>query len=430
MDEPTELELRSDPAEAALLGIAAFHGHEITGILEQLPGEDFWNPHRGNVWNAIRKLAADGEPLDPVTVSRRLVTDGTWSQATQQVIATDLLAAEPVTFAHRHADTVADLARRRELMRSLARARRLVATHPGDASEILAAVAAEFSAPVKAETARHKGALSWPQLVAEFREHHRPDEPTSYIATPWDEFNERLGGLAGGRVYVFGGRPGAGKSMAAINIAAEAAIHGGHKVLVVSKEMPTVDVTGRILARGAEVNLKEISSRALTRTSRDKIESYIASVGNPELTVDARPRRLSGVLALARTQAARRGLDLLVVDYLQLVKTDTPARTREQEVAAVSIEMKALALELGCVVVLPAQLNRGSTQRIDPRPTMSDLRDSGQIEQDADVVTLLHRERNEKGEPTGKITFIVDKNRHGPTGDITLDWHGGYGAIT
>jgi replicative DNA helicase len=91
--------------------------------------------------------------------------------------------------------------------------------------------------------------------------------------------------------------------------------------------------------------------------------------------------------------------------------------------------MKEIALELDCAVLLPAQLNRGSEQRADKRPTMSDLRDSGQIEQDADAVILLHRPTNPDGSPTGAISLIVDKNRHGPTAEVTLRWRGGYGAI-
>jgi replicative DNA helicase len=226
-------------------------------------------------------------------------------------------------------------------------------------------------------------------------------------------------------VYVFGGRPGQGKSTAALNVAMHAAAESSKQSLVISKEMPSVDVTGRILAAGAQVPLQEINARKLTDTSMARIREYVKRVGRPPITVDARPRTLAGIKTLARAHHHRSGLDVLVVDYLQLVRTDTPSRSREQEVAEVSRQLK----ELDCVVVLPAQLNRESAKRTDPRPNMSDLRDSGQIEQDADAVILLHRERNEKGEPTGQILFIVDKNRHGPTAEVSLRWHGGYGAI-
>lgn len=430
MDEATELELCSPQAEAALIGAAGHHADTIAAILDRLPGSEFYNPHRGYVWDACRALAADREPIDPTRVARHLATAGHWNEATANIVNRELLDGAPADFAGRNAAHVADLARRRETMRALTRARQILLTRPGDITEILAEIRAEFDK--LDDPARHPeggGVLGWDQLIAEFRAAHAPDKKPESIPTPWWELDSLLGGLFGGRMYVFGGRPGSGKSTAALNIASHAAIHHGSSVLVISKEMPSVDVTGRILARGAEVELRNINSRTVDTRSMFAINAYIESVGRPKLAVDARPRRLAAVKALARTHHHRVGLDLLVVDYLQLVRTDTPGRTREQEVAQVSMELKDLALELGCVVVVPAQLNRGSLHRADPKPTMSDLRDSGQIEQDSDVVTLLHRERTDEGEPTGKILLIVDKNRHGPTSEIKLDWRGGYGAI-
>ena len=426
--EALELELYAPQAEAALIGAAGHHADVIASVLARVPGSDFWDPHRGYVWDACRVLSADRARVDPTSVARRLAADGHWNDATSRIVAREFTPGAPADFAGRDADTVHGMARRRELMQAITRARRTVLQHPGDITEVLAAVRAEFEADdVEAEP--QGGPLGWDELIAEFREAHSPEAKRESIPTPWWELNEVLGGLFGGRMYVFGGRPGQGKSTAALNIAAHAAINQKSSVLVISKEMPSVDVTGRILARGAEVDLKVINSRSLDRWSMNSIDAYLDSVGRPKFFVDARPRKLAGVKALARTQAHRIGLDLLVVDYLQLVRTDTPSRTREQEVAQVSMELKALALELDCVVVVPAQLNRGSVQRADPKPTMSDLRDSGQIEQDSDVVTLLHRERTPDGTPTGKILLIVDKNRHGPTTEIKLDWRGGYGAI-
>jgi replicative DNA helicase len=436
MDEPTELELRDDTAEAALIGAVAFHGDALTNILDRVPGTDFYDIHRGYVWDACRELVTRREPLEPTRIARQLAAtpsvNGTtlWTEATRRVVNTEMVDAVPPTYAAQHADTITDLAQRRRLIQALARARKLVHTHPGHHTEVAAAVRAELEPPADTQTAGAPGgALHWPQLIDEFRTTHNPEQSRLRVPTPWWEFDELTGGLFGGRVYVFGGRPGAGKSTAAVAAAAYAAIDHGHRVLIVSKEMPSVDVTGRILARGAEVNLQQIAGRRITPDAMARIDGYIGRAGTPALAVDARPRRLSGVKALARTHQHRYGLDLLVVDYLQLVHPDKPGRNREQEVAEVSRELKALSMELDIVVVLPAQLNRGSTQRADPRPTMSDLRDSGQIEQDADVVTLLHREKNDGGEYTGKIAFIVDKNRHGPTGEIALDWRGSYGDI-
>lgn len=426
MTETTELELQAPDSERALIGCAGFYPEAIAHILERLPGGDFFDLVRGTVWDTCRKLSADREPLTPMTVAKRMVADGAWSERAQRIVQVEMSTASPVGHADRHGDLVSELARRRELLRAVNRARALVVEFP-DVTEVLPRIRAEFEELVAPERATSQGPMGWDALLAEFEIAQGPDGDRPAISTPWSDLDSLLGGLFGGRVYVFGGRPGMGKSSAALNLAMHAASKQQRQALVISKEMPSVDVTGRIIAAGAEVPLGEINARQLSDMSRQKVKRFLDRVGRVPITVDTRSRSLSGIKTLARVHHHRHGLDLLVVDYLQLVRTDTPGRSREQEVAEVSRELKALALELGIVVALPAQLNRGSVQRADQRPTMADLRDSGQIEQDADAVILLHRPTEEAR--NGEIDLIVDKNRHGPTAVVTCAWRGGYGTI-
>lgn len=426
--ETTELELRSDSAERALLGAVAFHPDALASVLAALPAADFYDPHRAAVWAACQTLSADRTPLTPVAVTKQLVAARAWNQAVQRVVAVDMTDATPASRADRLADEVSDMARRRELMRAVNRAKSIVASHPGDAGDIQAAVRAVLD-DIGHPEQETGGPMGWDALIEEFEAVHAPGGTRPGIPSPWWEVDEILGGLFGGRMYVFGGRPGQGKSTAALNVAMHASAESGKESLVISKEMPAVDVTGRILAAAAEVPLHEINARKLTDLSRAKIRGYLKQAGRPPITVDAKPRSLAGIKTLARSHHHRRGLDILVVDYLQLVRVDTPSRSREQEVAEVSRQLKELALELDCVVALPAQLNRESTKRSDQRPTMADLRDSGQIEQDADAVVLLHRPGRDDPR-AGEIDFIIDKNRHGPTAVVTMRWHGGYGSIT
>ena len=434
IEATTELELHSEPAEQALIAAVAFEPDALAGVLSDLSGDAFYRPARGIVWDACRKLSAEQEPINPVSVARHLTVSGEWTPAVRSVVQSEMVrgaSGGPATFAAgRHARVVAEMARRRELVRVFSRARNLVADHPGDSSEALAAARAVLD---EVDTDRDEtvgsGTLAWSELVNEFEAAHAPGGAPPGIPTPWYQLDELIGGLHGGRMYVIGGRPGSGKSTAAINMAVHAAAESGKQVLIFSKEMPTVDVTGRILAGGGQVDLAAINHRRLDDVQMARIRSYVRKVGELPLSVNARPVSLAGIKSLARAHQHRRGLDLLVVDYLQLVHTDTASRTREQEVAQVSRELKGLAMELGLAVVLPAQLNRGPTARADARPTMSDLRDSGQIEQDSDAVVLLWHQMNEEGLATGDVTLIVDKNRHGPRGEIQLRWHGGYGAI-
>jgi replicative DNA helicase len=166
----------------------------------------------------------------------------------------------------------------------------------------------------------------------------------------------------------------------------------------------------------------------MSQGTRDRIRAYRDRLGQVSLRVHAQPCTWSYIKATARAQKHRRGLDVLIVDYLQLIRADEPGRSREQEVAQVSRELKQLARELECAVVVPAQLNRGPASRADNRPMKSDLRDSGQIEQDADAVILLWPRTDEHGSVVN-VVYILDKNRHGPRGELEMIWNAGYGRI-
>lgn len=420
-----ELDARADDAEKALIGAAAFHPDACASVLASLAPSAFHNPHREAVWAVMRERSAERLPFGPGHIAQALKTAGKWNQATHMIVTREMTEPEPAHHAAHHAELVASLDARRALLRQVKRVALIAAEDHYEPSELLGRIRAVFEDDAPAE--REHGPMNWRALIDEFDREHDPDTARRVIWTPWSLVDRLLGGLHPGRMYIFGGRPGAGKSTAAL-VAAVHAARLGHETLVCSREMPSVDVTGRILARGAGVDVSTINSRRLSAADRQKIDAYVSEIGEMPLTVDAKPRNLAGIKTLARAHKHRTGLDVLVVDYLQLVHTD--ARSREQEVAQVSIQLKRLALELDCVVLLPAQLNRESLKRADQKPTMSDLRDSGQIEQDADVVILLHRPRDPAGHYTGEILFIIDKNRHGPTAELQLTFDGGFGDIT
>jgi replicative DNA helicase len=433
MDLLDETELQSPEAESALLGAVAFAPDALAGVLAALPAQDFYNPARAAVWEALRARSAERQSLTPAAVARDLARDGRDSEAVRHVVQVTMSNAQPAHYAPEHARTVADLARRRELVRAIKRAYVTVRDFPGDHSEILARVRSVFD-DLGGDEQRLGGTKTWTELLDEFDAEHAPGaEPTS-ILTPWAALDSLIGGLFPGRMYVIGGSAGAGKSTVAINVAAQAAA-AGHAALIFSKEMPTIDVTGRLVAYGAEVNLARINARRLHDDDRAKADAFAKRTAAWRMRVNADPVSLTGVKHLARALRHRGQLDLLVVDYLQLMTGDKPGRTAQEEIAQISTGLKGLAMELGVPVVVPAQLNRAPAARPNARPTKSDLRESGRIEQDADVVILLWRKPTENLD-TGdlepdphNITLIVDKNRHGPEGEILLRWDGGYGRV-
>lgn len=430
--------MRDDYAEYALIGALAADPHAIAGTIRSLSGADFYHPNRGKVWDAARALLDAAKAVTPPMIVRQLAATGDLDDGSRRVAEHEMIQAlsgKDTGRAHLLAEQVAEWARRREIARAVKRASEHVTDHPGDAAAVTAAVQAELETLGSTTVDnRDRGTLDWSQLLAEFTHHHDPDQEFRGIETPWPELNEMLGDLHAGRMYVIGGSPGDGKSTAALNIAAHAAA-GKESVLVFSKEMPTVDVTGRIVARGAEIDLRAINSRRLTARDRDAFQRLCHQTRDYQLRVNADPISMSGIKRIARRTHSKHGLDLLVVDYLQLMTGDERGRSAEEEIARISTELKTLALELGIAVVVPAQLNRNPSARQDQRPSKADLRQSGRIEQDADVVILLWRQpvrlpgSDDLVPDPDYLTFIVDKNRHGPKGLIQLRWNGGYGAI-
>lgn len=424
--EITEAELSSEAAEKTLMGVAGHRPDAISAILSRLPAEDFYNPHRGYVWAACRHLSAERQMIDPTAVARSLVSAEHWGVATQHVVAVEMSNAPAMHLVETAASTIADLARRRELMRTVGRARALVIGHDGDASDVLEAIRASFD-DLDTPERELGGTRTWGQMLAEFEIAHDPDNAIVGIPTPWKELDDLIGGLFGGRLYVIGGSAGDGKSTAALNMASHAA-HEGRHVLVFSKEMPTLDVFGRLVSARSEVELGQINRRELTDFQRAKIRKYARESGDLSIRVNADPVSIGGIKTIARSLHHRGLLDLLIVDYLQLIDTGAASRSQEEEIAKVSTALKQLAMELDIPLVVPAQLNRSPHARPDARPTKADLRGSGRIEQDADVVMLLWHQTVD-GRRTGEVTFILDKNRHGPRGEFVRDFNGGYGAI-
>lgn len=431
--ELDETQLWSEHAELTVIGSVFFHADTLASTLASLSGADFYDLPRGQVWDVCRARSADRKSVDPVGVARQLAAEDLWHSAQKRVVQVEMNNATSALAAMQQAKVVADLARRRELFRAVKQAASIVVRHDGDHSEVLAAVRAKFDA--LGEQVEHTGGtLTWSQLLDEFEDAHDPDAEFAGIDTAWPELNEYIGGLFGGRMYTVGGAPGDGKSTVALNIASYAAV-GGKQVLVFSKEMPTLDVTARFVARGAEIDLRTLNSRRMNDFDRARYREFRKRTGEIPLRVNAEPVSIVGVQQLARAQHHRRGLDLLVVDYLQLMTGDVRGRSAEEEIAQVSTALKKLAMELDCAVVVPAQLNRNHTARADQRPTKADLRGSGRIEQDSDVVILLWRAPiptpgPDQGKPDPhNLTFIIDKNRHGPKGEITLRWNGAYGQV-
>lgn len=270
-------------------------------------------------------------------------------------------------------------------------------------------------------------------LLEEFVKEQSSPDSSLVIPTPWLDVNEALnGGIRAGRMYVFGARPGDGKSIAAHQVAQRAA-ELGHASLVFSAEMGALEVTERMVTAGALVEKSDVDRRSLDDYSWKKVREYIERArAFPISIVDKSNLTIPYIKAVCRGEKRRNNTSLVVLDYLQLVGGDGRGHQREQEVAAISRSIKQLSRELDMAFVVAAQLNRENV-RHNRRPVMADLRESGGIEADADVVILNSRplieEGERKGEPGWTLLMDIVKNRHGRLGPVELDWRANYATI-
>lgn len=269
-------------------------------------------------------------------------------------------------------------------------------------------------------------------IVAGLEEEFKRGLGDKAIQSPWPDFDERAaGGFHRGRLHVIGGRPGEGKSIAGHQAAAFAA-GMGRPALIFSMEMGRSEVGGRLLANDSRIDMSEIARMQLTQDSWRRYGEFAERARDmPLWVVDRSSLTVETIKSICRTQKRRKGLDVVCVDYLQLLSM-RGAASREQQVSEIARQFKLLARELDCAVLLPCQLNRDTAKR--GKPSMSDLRESGGIEAHADLVVLLARQQfpeghQAAGQYNGLISLDVAKNRFGSTGSIELPWRGCYASI-
>jgi replicative DNA helicase len=246
------------------------------------------------------------------------------------------------------------------------------------------------------------------------------------VPTGFTDFDALTNGLHPGQMIVVAARPAVGKSTLGIDIARAAAIKHNMAAAVFSLEMSRTEITMRILSAEATIQLQDLRKGLKNQEQWTKLARIMGKISNAPLFIDDSPNMsLMEIRAKCRRLKQQHNLRLVVIDYLQLMSSGKKVESRQQEVAEFSRALKLLAKELEVPVIAISQLNRGPEQRTDKRPQMSDLRESGSIEQDADVVILLHRDRSDP-ERDGEADVIVAKHRNGPTKDIVLAFQGHY----
>ncbi|BBG20676.1 putative replicative DNA helicase (plasmid) [Actinacidiphila reveromycinica] len=420
-------------AEQCVLGGMLLSQDAIGDASEIVKGADFYRPAHETIFAAILALYGKGEPADPITVAAELTKRGEIARIGGSPYLHTLVNAVPTAAnAGHYAEIVHERAVLRRLVEAGTRITQMGYAAEGDLDEIVNTAQAEVYAVTEQRSAGEPGSkLSViTARVIDQAGTRREDEMTG-VPTGFTDLDSLTRGLQPGQFIVVAGRPAMGKSTLAIDFARAAAIDHGRSVAVFSLEMSEDEIGMRVISAQARVGLHHLRSGALTDDDWRRIARTVPDIEEARMHIDDSPGlSLPDIRTRCRRLAARDSLDLVIVDYLQLV---TPASTRrnssrQEDVSDISRSLKLLAKELKAPVIGLSQLNRGPEQRQDRKPQVSDLRESGAIENDADMVILLHREdAYEKDSPrAGEADLIVGKHRNGPTATITVAFQGHY----
>jgi replicative DNA helicase len=415
------------PAEESVIGAMLLSRDAIAAAVETCGSADFYKPAHGHVFEAIVSLYGQGEPADPVTVADELRRAGLLEAAGGITALLSLQASTPATAnAGRYARIVEEHALLRRLIAVANEIAELGYSMPEDiASTIDRAESMVFEVAERRVT---DSLMPLKELLSDSLDRlerlYERGESITGVPTGYTDLDERLSGLQPSSLVIIGARPSMGKTAMALGIAANAAMDGHVPVLFFSLEMSHSEVTQRLLCSEARVDATRVRNGRLHESDWPKISKAIGRLGEAELFIDDNPNvTVMEIRAKARRLKSRvGGLGLIIVDYLQLMSGRNSAENRQVEVSEISRGLKILARELEVPVVALSQLSRNLETRADKRPVLADLRESGSIEQDADVVMFIYRDEiyNSESADRGTAEIIISKHRNGPTGTSQL----------
>jgi replicative DNA helicase len=414
-------------AEESVLGAMMLSSEAIADVVEILQPEDFYRSSNARIYESLRGLYATGEPVDIVTAVEVLKRQGTLDDIGGPLYIRDLVDQVPTPASAGHyARIVAQTALMRRLISAAADIMDMAYAAPRD-PETVADEAEQRIYDVARRDDRDDVAVLRDlvdQAMIDLENIQNREAAYTGIPTGFRDIDDMTSGLQPGNLVIIAARPGVGKSSLATNIARNVAITR-QPVALFSLEMSRFEIGMRLLCSEARVPWDRIRSKRVGPNDWSNIVQAAELLHEAPLhIVDSGNVNIVDIRAKARRmRTGRQGLELIIVDYLQLMTSPSSRRpdNRQQEVAEISRSLKLLAKELHVPVIALSQLNRNPEARADKRPQLSDLRESGTLEQDSDVVMLIHRDDSDP-EKKRQTELIVAKHRNGPTGTIRLDF--------
>ena len=413
-------------AEQSVLGGLMLSTSAIWDVTGVVAGQDFYQPKHQVIFDAIMFLHSKGNPTDVITVSDYLTKMGNLDRAGGAPYLHTLTSLVPTAASSGYyAGIVSEKALLRRLVEAGTRVVQMGYGAEGEADDLVEQARAELDrvARITKANVRNIGA-TFQDVIVDL------EASPKAVPTPWWQLDELIVGLVPGKLYVVGGRPGDGKTIVGLQMARALAARGN--VAMCSLEMGQDELTQRLIASMAGVDMGSLARHTLTDEEWTKVAEVRPRIAPMPLFVDDRPGlSITQIKSFARSVARKGQLGGVVVDYLQLISGTSPKQSRYEIVSEVARQLKNMAKELGCPVIALSQLNRGEKNlgKSQREPTLSDLRESGEIENAADVVLLLQRHMEDDGKPGTNLKVIVAKNRSGLTGRRTLRWEARFARV-
>ena len=417
-------------AEQCTLGGMLLSQEAIAEVFDAVRGPDFYAPKHEIIYNAILELYSKGEPTDVITVTDQLTKNGDLVKAGGADYLHTLTSIVPTAAnAAFYADIVQEKATLRRLVEVGTKIAQMGYKAEGDIIDLVNQAESDLYGVSNQGSGEDYVPLfdSIEDAVKQMEIAQKRGGEMVGVPTGFAELDDMTHGLHPGQLIILAARPAVGKSTLALDIARNAAIKHNKPVIFFSLEMGRAEIAMRLLSAESRIYLQSMRKGSLSDNDWSRIASVRGEINSAPLYIDDSPNMtLVEIRAKCRRLAKLVGLEMIVIDYIQLMTSGKKVESRQQEVSEFSRALKLLAKELGVPVIAISQLNRNSEKSENKKPELSHLRESGSLEQDADVVVLLHREDigNKEHERAGEAQLIVAKQRNGPTGTIVVNFLG------
>ena len=420
-------------AEQAIIGSMLTDKDAVISAIEVLKEDDFYREDNRLIYSAILNLYNRAEPIDIITVKAELESLGKFEQVGGMEYLATLPDKVPTTA---NATKYINIVEEKSTLRSLIKAANEIIDLGYDPTEDVDYVTESAEKKIF-NLMQNKDKKSYTPIkdilvdsFTQLEELYNRKQHITGVPTGFTELDNRTAGFHGSDLILIAARPAMGKSAFALNIATNAAVRANVPVMIFSLEMSKEQMVNRILCSEAMVDSNKLRTGKLDEDDWTKLAGKIGQLAEAQIYIDDTPGiSVTEIRAKCRKLKLEKGLGMVVIDYLQLVQgTNRRSGTREQEISEISRSLKILAKEIGVPVIALSQLSRAVEQRPDHRPMLSDLRESGAIEQDADIVMFLYRDDyyNQDSEKKNIAEVIIAKHRGGSTGTVELLWLGSY----